>query len=107
MNHHQDIDDGLDEYIEANTRSQDEAAYQNNPAIFSGDLGQAGDGDPFTCTRVLSLHLQGGRPERGAHPFAYDGGHALLAGNLKHKGPVEVTIRWDEGDRDVAIAWAK
>lgn len=103
MNHHQDIDDGLEEYLESATREQDEATFARQPELFTGDLGQEGDGDPFLCTRIVVLHLTGGKFETRNHPLAYDGGFVELEGRLKQGGPVRVKLRWSGPTSEVTI----
>lgn len=103
MNHNQDIDDGLDDYLETVTRLQDQETFAQNPELFSGDLGQVGEGDPFVCTVIHSLQLNGGRHLRRAAPYCYDGGVVLLEGGLVRGGPARVKISWDEHQWDAEI----
>lgn len=104
MNHDQDIDDGLDEYLETSTREHDETVFAGQPELFTRSLDPNGVGELFRCTRVHSLHLTGGKFETRDSPFAYDGGFADLEGSMWPEiWPVRVKLRWAGTSLDTTI----
>ncbi len=104
MNHHQDIDDGLEEHQDTLIEQADEAYYLAHPEAFNTRLDYP-DEDPLFCpTRVLSLTLIGPKDSRKHGPEAYRGFRVVLEGLLSQRRLVRVSIDRFEHTRDTDIA---
>jgi hypothetical protein len=92
VNHNQDIDDGLEEYREAEQRQMDEALWRSNPSYFDwlAELGQ------FEAKVVHSVTLTSVKVEdRCKRPFSYWSGYAVVSGRYEGSNDT-LGIRWDQ-----------